>query len=250
VLRLASLEQPLAVQMISSVAVFEATAYRNRPILESDDLLEWRGIHLGYSQTKWVSERLVLAAGAAGLPVSIYRPPLIGGHSRSGAWHQDDLLQRLLQGCLELGLAPDLAWELDLVPVDYVADAVTALAWRPDAVGRAYHLHHPEPVMLKDLLGQLVEDGAALEVVPMERWLAAIEANATNPLYPLRAFFHQRWGDDQLTYPELNQQGLRARPSAEATVASLAALGVRCPSFAELIAPYGMALLGAGASSR
>jgi hypothetical protein len=25
---------------------------------------------------------------------------------------------------------------------------------------------------------------------------------------------------------------------------------VRCPSFAELIAPYGMALLGAGASSR
>jgi hypothetical protein len=104
--------------------------------------------------------------------------------------------------------------------------------------------------MLKDLLVQLVEDGAALEVVPMKRWLAAIEANATNPLYPLRAFFHQRWGDDQLTYPELNQQGLRARPSAEATVASLAALGVRCPSFAELIAPYGMALLGAGASNR
>ncbi len=250
ILRLASLDQPLAVQMISSVAVFEATAYRNRQIVESDDLPEWRGIHLGYSQTKWVSERLVLAAGAAGLPVSVYRPPLIGGHSRSGAWHQDDLLQRLLKGCLELGLAPDLAWELDLVPVDYVADAVTALAWRPEAVSRAYHLHHPEPVMLKDLLGQLVEGGAALEVVPMERWLAAIEANPANPLYPLRAFFHQRWGDDQLTYPELNQLGLRARPSAEATVASLAALGVSCPSFAELIAPYGMALLGAGASSR
>ena len=250
VLRLASLDRPLAVQFISSVAVFEARAYRNRLILESDDLADWRGIHLGYSQTKWVSERLVLAAGAAGLPVSVYRPPLIGGHSRSGAWHQDDLLQRLLKGCLELGLAPDLAWELDLVPVDYVADAVTAMAWRPDAVGRAYHLHHPEPVMLKDLLAQLVEGGAALEVVSMERWLAAIGADATNPLYPLRAFFHQRWGDDQLTYPELNQLGLRARPSATATVASLAALGVRCPSFKELIAPYGMALLGAGAGSR
>ena len=250
VLRLASLDGPLAVQFISSVAVFEGRAYRNRLILETEDLADWRGIHLGYSQTKWVSERLVLAAGAAGLPVSVYRPPLIGGHSRSGAWHQDDLLQRLLKGCLELGLAPDLGWELDLVPVDYVADAVTALAWRPDAVGRAYHLHHPEPVMLKDLLGQLVEGGAALKVVPMERWLTAIEADSTNPLYPLRAFFHQRWGDDQLTYPELNQLGLRARPSAEATVATLAALGVRCPSFAELIAPYGMALLGAGASSR
>ena len=84
----------------------------------------------------------------------------------------------------------------------------------------------------------------------MERWLAAIGADASNPLYPLRAFFHQRWGDDQLTYPELNQLGLRARPSAATTVASLAALGVRCPSFKELIAPYGMALLGAGAGSR
>lgn len=250
ILRLASLDQPLAVQMISSVAVFEATAYRNRQIVESDDLPEWRGIHLGYSQTKWVSERLVLAAGAAGLPVSIYRPPLIGGHSRSGAWHQDDLLHRLLQGCLELGLAPDLAWELDLVPVDYVADAVTALAWQPEAVGRAYHLQHPEPVMLTDLLGQLIEGGAALELVPMERWLAAIEADPANPLYPLRAFFHQRWGDDQLTYPELNQLGLRARPSAEATVATLAALGVRCPRFDELIVPYGRALLGAGAGRR
>ena len=250
VLRLASLDQPLAVQMISSVAVFEATAYRNRLIQESDDLAEWQGIHLGYSQTKWVSERLVRAAGATGLPVSVYRPPLIGGHSRSGAWHQDDLLQRLLQGCLDLGLAPDLAWELDLVPVDYVADAVTALAWRAEAVGRTYHLQHPNPVMLIDLLGQLVEGGAALEVVPMEHWLAAIEADPGNPLHPLRAFFHQRWGDDQLTYPELNQRGLRARPSAEATVASLIALGVRCPSFAELIAPYGMALLGANASWR
>ncbi len=246
ILRLASLDQPLAVQMISSVAVFEAAAYRNRAILETDDLAAWQGIHLGYSQTKWVSERLVRAAGAAGLPVTIYRPPLIGGHSRSGAWHQDDLLHRLLQGCLALGLAPDLAWELDLVPVDYVADAVTALAWQPQAVGRAYHLQHPEPVMLTDLLAQLIEGGAALELVPMQQWLEAIEADPTNPLYPLRAFFHQRWGDDQLTYPELNQLGLRARPSAEATTASLAALGVRCPPFEALIAPYGRALLGAG----
>jgi hypothetical protein len=105
-------------------------------------------------------------------------------------------------------------------------------------------------VMLTDLLGQLIEGGAALQLVAMDRWLAAIEADPANPLYPLRAFFHQRWGDDQLTYPELNQLGLRARPSAEATVASLAALGVRCPRFEELIAPYGRALLGAGAGRR
>lgn len=238
---------PVPIQLISSVAAFEAAAYRNQTVLESDDVCDWRGIYVGYSQTKWVSERLVLAAGAAGLPVSVYRPPLIGGHSRTGQWHHDDLLQRLLRGCLALGMAPDLAWELDLVPVDYVADAVTALAWTPQAVGRTYHLQHPEPLLLADLLTQLIAHGAPLQLVPMQRWLEAIAADPANPLHGIRAFFFHRWGEEQLTYPELNQAGVRARPSCAATTAALAALGVQCPSFGALIGPYGRSLLGSGA---
>jgi thioester reductase-like protein len=238
----------LPVQLISSVAVFEAAAYRNRAVLESDDVSGWRGIHVGYSQTKWVSERLVLAAGAAGLPVTVYRPPLIGGHSQTGAWHQDDLLHRLLRGCLALGMAPDLPWELDLVPVDYVADAVTALAWTAEAVGRNVHLQHPQPMLLADLLGNLIERGAPLELVSMERWLEAIDADPANPLHGIRAFFVRRWGDEQLTYPELNQAGVRARPSCLATVASLAAHGVRCPGFEELIGPYARSLITGAAA--
>jgi thioester reductase-like protein len=240
---------PVPIQLISSVAAFEAAAYRNQTVLESDDVCDWRGIYVGYSQTKWVSERLVLAAGAAGLPVSVYRPPLIGGHSRTGQWHHDDLLQRLLRGCLALGMAPDLAWELDLVPVDYVADAVTALAWTPQAVGRTYHLQHPEPLLLADLLTQLIAHGAPLQLVPMQRWLEAIAADPANPLHGIRAFFFHRWGEEQLTYPELNQAGVRARPSCAATTAALAALGVQCPSFGALIGPYGRSLLGSGSGS-
>ena len=239
---------PVPIQLISSVAVFEAAAYRNQPVLESDDVAEWRGIHVGYSQTKWVGERLVLAAGAAGLPVTVYRPPLIGGHSCTGAWHQDDLLHRLLRGCLALGMAPDVPWELDLVPVDYVADAVTALAWTPQAVGKNYHLQHPQPMLLADLLNQLSAYGAPLELVSMERWLEAIGADPANPLYGIRAFFVRRWGEEQLTYPELNQAGVRARPSCAVTAEALAALGVRCPGFEALMGPYGRSLLTGVAS--
>jgi len=239
---------PVPIQLISSVAVFEAAAYRNQPVLESDDVAEWRGIHVGYSQTKWVGERLVLAAGAAGLPVTVYRPPLIGGHSCTGAWHQDDLLHRLLRGCLALGMAPDVPWELDLVPVDYVADAVTALAWTPQAVGMNYHLQHPQPMLLADLLNQLIAHGAPLELVSMERWLEAIGADPANPLYGIRAFFVRRWGEEQLTYPELNQAGIRARPSCAVTAEALATLGVRCPGFEALIGPYGRSLLTGVAS--
>jgi nucleoside-diphosphate-sugar epimerase/acyl carrier protein len=244
VLDLAVLRRPLPVELISSVAVYEARAYRDRELLESDDLGEWRGIHIGYSQTKWVSERLVLAAGRAGLPVRIYRPPLIGGHSATGLWHQDDLLHRLLRGCLELGLAPDIEWELDLVPVDYVADAVTAMAWQPPEAGTCFHLHHPQPLMLADVLGGLIARGAPLQLVSMERWLEALEGQPANPLHPIRAFFRRRWGEEQLTYPELNQAGVRARPASAITVAALAGRGVVCPGFEQLIVPYASTFLG------
>ena len=241
--------RPLPVQLISSVAVFEAAAYRNQEVREDDDVSAWRGIHVGYSQTKWVSERRVLAAAAAGLPVTVYRPPLIGGHSRSGAWHQDDLLHRLLRGCLALGMAPDLPWELDLVPVDYVADAVTALAWTPAAVGRRLHLQHPQPMLLADLLARLIAQGAPLQLVSMDRWLEAIRADPTNPLHPIQAFFVRRWGEEQLTYPELNQAGVRARPSCRATVELLAARGVHCPAMDDLLGPYGHSLISGVASA-
>ena len=244
VLELAVHARSVPVELISSVAVYEARAYRDRELLETDDLAEWRGIHIGYSQTKWVSERLVLAAGKAGLPVRIYRPPLIAGHSRSGLWHHDDLLHRLLRGCLDLGLAPDIEWELDLVPVDYVADAVTAMAWQPAAAGNCFHLHHPQPLLLADVLGGLIDRGAPLELVPMARWLEALEGQPGNPLHPIRAFFSRRWGEDGLTYPELNQAGVRARPASEITVASLAKQGVVCPRFEELIGPYARTFLG------
>jgi thioester reductase-like protein len=244
VLELATLRRLLPVELISSVAVYEATAYRDRELLETDDLAEWRGIHIGYSQTKWVSERLVLAAGRAGLPVRTYRPPLIAGHSRSGLWHQDDLLHRLLRGCLELGQAPDIEWELDLVPVDYVADAVTAMAWQLPDAGRCLHLHHPEPLLLADVLGGLIDRGAPLELVPMARWLEALEGQPGNPLHPIRAFFSRRWGEDQLTYPELNRAGVRARPASALTVAALAERGVVCPRFDQLIDPYARTFLG------
>ena len=238
----------LPFQMISSVAVFEGAKYRNRVISEDDDISAWEGIYNGYSQTKWASERLVVHAGRKGLPITVYRPPLIAGDSRTGAWHKDDLLYRLLKGCLELGLVPDVPWELDLVPVDYVADAVTALGWQEESFHRCFHLQHPQPLLVNDFIDKLVATGASLRIVPMQEWLSAIEQYPHNPLYEMRAFFTRRWGPEELTYPELNQAGLRSRPTATKTVEALSLHGVSCPSFDDLIAPYAAAMFQGGVS--
>ncbi len=235
--------QAIPLEFISSTSVYEASAYRHQLLHEEDDLVEWQGIHLGYSQTKWVSERLVWQAARLGLPVRIYRPPLIGGHSLTGAWHEQDFLHRLVRGCLVLRQAPDLAMALDLVPVDYVVSAVGALAWGahtndPALPPPTFHLHHPQPVLWLDLLTALIERGAPLKPVPLQAWLQALALQPTNPLYPLQPFFTHRWGAEQLTYPELNAPGVKARPGCERTLAVLEPHGVACPSFANLIEPY------------
>jgi hypothetical protein len=89
----------------------------------------------------------------------------------------------------------------------------------------------------------MIDHGASLELVSMEQWLAAIEADPANPLYPIRTLFVRRWGEEQLTYPELNLAGVRARPSCLATVKALAQCGVQCPGFDALVGPYARSLI-------
>ena len=38
---------------------------------------------------------------------------------------------RMVKGCLQLGLAPDLDWLCDMTPVDYVAESIVLLALNP-----------------------------------------------------------------------------------------------------------------------
>jgi len=247
IVRLA-IEAAVPLEFISSTAVFEAEAYRGQSLDEGTELRQWRGIHLGYSQTKWVSERLVWLAAEAGLPVRLYRPPLIAGHSQTGAWHQQDFLHRLVRGCLALGQAPDLEMELDLVPVDYVSAAVGALAWTPlppmaPTPADVLHLQHPQPVLWGDLLKGLIERGAPLQAVDLDPWLEALSQQPHNPLYPLQPFFTQRWGSEQLTYPQLNQPGFKARPSCQRSLDRLRGVGVSCPSFDQLLDPYARTFL-------
>ena len=73
-----------------------------------DSLPALRGVHLGYAQTKIVAEALVSQAGDRGLPVRIYRPALISGHSVDGAFNRDDLISALYADAWRCG--PHRIW--------------------------------------------------------------------------------------------------------------------------------------------
>jgi thioester reductase-like protein len=96
-----------------------------------------------YEETKCEAEGLVRERMQKGLPVTIYRPSIIVGDSKSGYTSSFKVMYWPLK-VFARGLIPIVpaarASIVDLVPVDFVIDAIWALSQRDDTLGRCYHL--------------------------------------------------------------------------------------------------------------
>jgi long-chain acyl-CoA synthetase len=93
-----------------------------------------------YEESKWEAERL-LDAVRGEVPVTCYRPSIIVGDSRTGrTLHFRVLYEPIkwvyLGGMTVLPCQPSV--RLDVVPVDFVCDAILAIAECEDAIGRTY----------------------------------------------------------------------------------------------------------------
>ncbi len=250
VLRLACQVKVKPVHYVSSVAVFESTAYAGKVVKEQDDFNHWEGIFLGYSQTKWVAEKLVKIASERGLPVTIHRPPLISGDSTTGVCNTHDFINLMVKGCLQMGSFPDVEYMLDMSPVDYVSKAIVYLSMQQESIGKAFHLQHPQPVPLSGLINWIQSFGYPVEKMPYEQWQAELINNVSsqdNPLYTLRPFLLERWSDEQLTIPDLYLQSRRPYISCEDTLQALAGSSIVCPSIdTQLLMTYTSYLIQTG----
>lgn len=127
----------------------------------------------GYGQTKWVAEQLVLEAGQRGLPVRIYRPGTISGHSVLGSTNTYDLLTALFVESIHVGYAPEIpGWLAEMTPVDFVTQAVVTLANHVDTEQRIFHIGDPKPVTAINLLGDLTSLGYPTDLLGWDEWLA------------------------------------------------------------------------------
>jgi short-subunit dehydrogenase len=104
-----------------------------------------------YFRTKHESERIVREESRR--PWRVYRPGIVVGDSRTGEIDKVDgpyyffkVLQRarrVLPAWLPaVGIE---GGEINIVPVDYVADAIDHIAHQPDLDGQAFHLTDPAP---------------------------------------------------------------------------------------------------------
>jgi thioester reductase-like protein len=250
ILKLACQIKVKPVHYVSSVAVFESNAYAGKVVKEDDEFEHWQGIHLGYSQTKWVAEKLVKIAGSRGLPITIHRPPLIAGHSQTGISNTHDFICLMAKGCLQMGSFPAVDYMLDMSPVDYVSKAIVHLSRQKESIGKAFHLQHPQPVPLTVLVDWVRSFGYPVDVISYDAWQEKLindVTSAENPLYTLRPFLLERRSEEQLTIPDLYLKARRPEISCEDTVNALAGSGVVCaPIDSKLFMTYTAYLIESG----
>jgi nucleoside-diphosphate-sugar epimerase len=107
-------------------------------------ITETRTFHNSYEQAKAEAEIYVQQQIVAGLPVTLHRPSMVVGDSRTGrsiAFQIFYHLVEFLTGKRTFGVFPRFGrTRLDVVPVDFIAAAVAWSSQQTMTIGRVLHL--------------------------------------------------------------------------------------------------------------
>ncbi len=134
--------------------------YRGR--FTESQLEEGQQFNNFYEETKFLAEVEVKRAMSGGLPATIYRPSIVVGDSRTGVTQKFDgpyfaiqwLLRQPSVAALPV-IGDPRATEFNVVPRDFVLDAITHLSGRADAVGEVFQLADPAPLTVHQLIREL-----------------------------------------------------------------------------------------------
>jgi len=229
VLRLAARDGAKPVHFVSTLGVFPLVGRSDAGVVREDDDLDHGGsLYNGYTQTKWVAEKLVEIARARGLPVSVYRPSLITGDSRTGAWNKDDFTCKMIKTWVSFGNVPDVNTEMNLVPVDHVSRAIVRLSLQEESLGRRFHLANSHLVKVDDLVAWIEAFGYPIKRVPYDKWRADLlkptKVLRQDALYSLAPLLSMGAAADGPTLvgrvPEFDYQN---------TTEALSGTGISCP---------------------
>ncbi len=247
-LRLAGSERVKAVHFVSSVSAISFRVFASGGwACEDQDLVHTEGLFGGYGESKWVAEQIVNLAQERGIPATIHRPGVVSGDSLTGAGNTRDMIWNMMKGCIQLGLAPERDFPIDVTPVDYVSRAIVHLSLRPDSIGHAFHFPNPTPLRWTAALPFLRSRGYEVETVSHRQWQRTaseiaprIPDSALLPFLPLLAppqtlAEEARLSELELPAPPAAVDPLEPRYDATNTEAGLAGSGITCPPVDETL---------------
>jgi thioester reductase-like protein len=130
-----------------------------------------------YEESKYLAETQVEAAKKL-LPITIHRPAVVCGDSKTGETTKYDGVYYLIHYLLR---SPWLSAvnignsevSLNLVPVDFVVDAMAALTFEERAIGKTVQLADPSPLTTQDLFNSIARtiDGSHSRITAPRSWV-------------------------------------------------------------------------------
>jgi NAD(P)-dependent dehydrogenase (short-subunit alcohol dehydrogenase family) len=139
-------------------------------VFREDMFDEAEGLKDPYLKTKHESEGLVRKQNA--VPFRIYRPSMVVGHSKTGEIDKIDgpyylftLIKKIRETIPQW--VPTLGIEggrINVVPVDFVADAMDHIAHKKGLDGHCFHLVDPEPMRFGELMNTFARAAHAPEM--------------------------------------------------------------------------------------
>ena len=228
-LRFACDGKPKYYHYISSYSVYDTPNHLGKRVYENDPLRVSTGFSLAYSETKWVSEKLVGIARSRNLHAVIYRPGDITG-AENGVWALEDMVSRMIVGMIQMGCIPHTTYCMHMTPVDYVADAVAYISTRPEAIGHAFNIINPHPLRARNLINMIRQCGYPIRYITFLRWRSMLKSanSSDNSLAILECLFES--GTD--TNPGILRHFIGKNTTYDTSNTSLLlnGTGITCPA--------------------
>ena len=187
-----------------------------------------------YESTKFQAEVVVREARDS-VPTTIYRPAIVVGDSQTGETQKFDgpyyalkIIAKLNGGHLPLVRMGSGEALLNVVPVDFVVEAMATLALDPSAVGETLHLTDPNPVTADEVYELFC---LAYAGRPPRGKLPTVLTSQSMRFAAVR----KQFGNVPRESLQYLDHVVRFDTRRASTL--LAAHGVRCPSFTEYVQP-------------
>jgi thioester reductase-like protein len=171
------LESNLPLIYTSTYAVAGMLAFQPGLVFRESDLdvgQDFATLH--YARSKFEAEKLIHAAGNKGLRWVIIRPGNIFGDSVTGAYPLISLTVTgvyydIIRTVTTTGLAMFQPDRLDITPVDYIAEAIVALMFEPEAFGKTFHLVNPDVKAFYEVINLLIDYGYRIRFLPLSEYV-------------------------------------------------------------------------------
>jgi len=128
-------------------------------IFSERDLIKGQEFNNFYEETKYLAEVEVQKRMKNGLPATVYRPSIVVGDSRTGVTQKFDgpyyvirwLLKQPYIAIMPMVGNPKIT-RVNVVPSDFLVNALSYLSGLDKSVGKVYQLADPEPLTVDEII--------------------------------------------------------------------------------------------------